>query len=237
MKTNIILLTAISFGFCLNSYSQTSPKKNTLEFSTGYNSGALKNLEIAPVSRYDYNGLIYKLGYRRTSKKQNLFNIQLDYLESELKSDLIPVLNLDYTKIDLNISYLKQVYSKNKFSFHLGLKSYSNISSYSKNNEFRAIINQSFGVASQSSYQINEKHSLSSKLAMPFILLRATHGDSGIYSLKKYQSVSWNIGYNYSLSNRLDAIATYDFNYDRLQITSAFREVQYQLNVGLNFKF
>lgn len=237
MKINQFLLVTISLLFFSNLYSQTSPKKNTFEFSTGYNSGALKNLEIAPVSRYDYNGLIYKLGYKRTSKKQNLFNIQLDYLESELKIDLIPVLNLDYSKIGLNFSYLKQIYSKNKFSIHLGLKSYSNVSIYSKSNEFRTIINQSFGVASQFSYQINEKHSLSSRLAMPFVLLRATHGSSGIYSLRNHQSMSWNIGYNYSFSNRLDAIFSYDFNYDRLQITSAFREVQHQLNFGLNFKF
>ncbi|MGK0386430.1 MAG: hypothetical protein ACI849_001046 [Patiriisocius sp.] len=119
---------------------------------------------------------------------------------------------------------------------HVGLKSYSNASIYSKNNESRTILNQSFGVASKFSYQINETHRISSRVAIPFVLFRTTHASSGIYSLKQYQSISWNLEYNYAFSNRFDATLSYDFNYDRLQITSAFREVQQQLNFGLNFK-
>ncbi len=66
----------LSFG-----YAQTTQKKNQLEFSIGYNSGSLKNLELAPVARYDYNGLVYKLNYERASKKQNIFEVELDFLE------------------------------------------------------------------------------------------------------------------------------------------------------------
>lgn len=236
MKIILLLLLTISLLFISNLYAQSSPKNNTLEFSTGYNSGALKNLEIAPVSRYDYTGLVYRLVYERISKKQNLFNIQLDYLASELRTDVIPVLHLDYTKIGLNVSYLKQIYNKNKWAVYLGLNANSNISIYSKRNEFRTLVDQSFGLASQFSFQINEKHRVFSRVAIPFLLCRASHASSGIYSVNQYQSMLWQIGYNYSFSSRFDATFRYDFNYDRLQITSAFREVQYQLNIGLNFK-
>ncbi len=240
MKRKLLFLILASLLFFTTGFAQTqanSTKQNRFEFSTGYNFGALQNLEIAPVNRYDYNGLIYKFSYERRSKNENLFNIQLDYLSSNLQTDVIPVLNLDYAKVGLRFSYLKQIFAKKKFSVHLGLQSYSNASIYSKSDIHNTILNQSFGIASQLSHKINEKQSLSSRLAIPLVLLRNTQASSGIYSLKKYQSVSWNIGYNYSLSPGFDAIFSYDFNYDRLQITSSFREIQHQVNLGLNYKF
>jgi len=126
MKTKLFFLISILALSYTTAFAQTetnTKKKNQLEFSTGYNSGFLKNLAFAPVSRYDYNGLNHQLKYVRTSKKENLFEIQLDYLSSELKSDAIPVLNADYSKIALNFSYLKRVYNKNKLAIHIGLQS------------------------------------------------------------------------------------------------------------------
>jgi predicted porin len=239
MKIKLLFLISVFVLSYTTGFSQTeiNIKKNKFEISTGFNSGSLKNLEYSPVSRYDYNGLIYKLRFVRNIKNQNLFEVQLDYLNSELKTDLIPALNLDYSKMGLNISYLKKVYTKNNFSIHLGLQSQSSVSVYSKTNNNRSIVNQTFGIASRFSYQINEKQKLSSKLTIPMVIFRFTDSSSGIYSLNRYQSILWNIGYEYSLSNRFDAILSYDFNYDRLQIPNAFREVQYQLNLGLNFKF
>ncbi len=232
----LILILIISFtsGF---SQTKTDTQKNNLEFSTGYTIGALKNLEIAPVSRYDYNGLIYKLSYQRSTKKEKIVGIRLDYLQSELKTGLIPALNLDYSKVGLNISYLKKVYVKNNFSLHLGLHSQSNISIYSKDNNYRSIVDQKISLASQFLYQINERQRLSSQLVIPTVLFRATHASSGIYSLHNYQSILFNLRYGYSLSNRFDTTLSYDFNYDRLQISNAFRELQYQLSIGLTFKF
>jgi len=214
-----------------------SRTKNKFKFTIGYNFGALKNLEIAPVSRYDYGGLVYEFGYERTTKKQNLFTIEFDYLESALETDIIPVLNLGYTKLGLGISYLKQIHNDDKFSAHLGLKSYSNLSTYSIRNGQRDLLSQSFSLAGRFNYRINDKHSLFSELSIPFVFLRTTHTSSGIYSLNDYQSISWNIGYKYSISKRFDFALNYNFNYDRLQIRSAFREVQQQFGFGLIYKF
>ncbi len=119
----------------------------------------------------------------------------------------------------------------------MGVQSYSNVSIYSKSNNHRFIINQSFGVASQFTYQVNGKQTLFSKLVIPMVLFRITDSNAAIHSLNRYQSVLWNIGYNYSLSNHLDMKLSYYFNYDRLQIPNAFREIQYQLNLGINYKF
>lgn len=240
MNIKLLLTFLISVFFYTIGFAQTQPSTETndkLEFSTGYSSGALKNLEFAPVSRYDYDGLIYKLGYERTSKNHNLFNVRLDYLTSTLESDRIPVLNSDYTKIGLSFSYLKQIYSKNKLSIHLGLQSYSNLSLYTEGANPYSIFNQSFGIASQFSYQLNDKHALYSKLSIPIVLLRITDSSSDIFSLNRNQSVFWETGYKYSLSNHFDIKASYEFKYDRIQIPGAFREIQYQFNLGVQYKF
>ena len=231
------ILISILFLNTVVGQTQNDAKKNTLEFSTGYNYGALKNLEFAPVSRYDYNGLVYKLNYERVTKRNRLFEVQLDHLQSELKTDVIPVLNSDYAKIGLSFSSLRPVYTKNKFSVHLGVRSYTDLSLYSESNNYRSVAEQTFGAAGRFSYRINEKQALCSQLTIPVVLVRITSSSDGIYSLNRYQSVLWNIGYKYSLSDDFDMGFSYGFNYDRLQIPNAFREVQYQFNLGFNYKF
>lgn len=242
-KQLLICLSIFSFVI---SYSQNNETKNQLSFSIGYNSGALKNLGFAPVYRYNYNGLVYKLNYNRTTKKQKLFEIQLDYLSSELKSENIPILNANYEKIGLQISSLKKVTQKNSYTLHLGLQSQTNLSVYSKKTEFDTKENfrvnffdakQSFGITSKFIYQLNKKQALSTKLTLPIVLLRLSSFDFNFLSLNKYQSILWNINYNYSISKSLDVTLGYDFNYERLQVPITFRELQYQFNIGLNYKF
>ena len=232
---SIISIFALSYttGF---SQRETNIKKNNLQFSTGFNSGSLKNLEFAPVSRYDYNGLVYKLNYERTSKNENLFEIQLDYLSSELESDVSPILNADYSKIGLGFSYLKHIYNKNAFSIHLGLQSQTSASLYFNSNYY--VADQEFGIASRFTYQLNKKQYLTSKMTIPVALLRVTENSGfNTYSLNRYQSALWDLEYGYSLSNNFDIKLNYDFKYNRLQISNAFRELQHQLNLGINYKF
>ncbi|WP_298519461.1 hypothetical protein [uncultured Kordia sp.] len=240
MTKKLLLTPLLLVLFQAASFAQTEPSTDTndkLEFSTGYTFGSLKNLEFSPVSRYDYNAFTYKLGYERTSKNHNLFNIRLAYLTTTLKSDRIPALNSDYSKIGLSFSYLKRIYNKNKLSIHLGLQSNTNISFSDEGVNSFPIFNQSFGIASQFTYQINEKHALYSKLTIPMLLFRLTDSSSDTFTLKRNQSIFWEFGYNYSLSNDFDLKASYQFNYDRLQIPNAFREVQYQFNLGVQYKF
>lgn len=237
MKTKLFFLTSIltlsyTIGF---SQTETNIKKNNLEFSTGYNSGSLKNLAFAPVSRYDYNGLNYQLKYARTSKKENLFEVQLEYLNSELKLDLIPLLNADYSKTVLNFSYLKRVYNKNKFAIHVGLQTQTNVSSYFQWRFYD--FQQKLGIAGRFTFQVDEKQSLSSKLTIPFVMWRTSTFEENLYSLNDYQSVLWNTEYKYKLSNHFDVKVNYNFNYDRLQISNAYRELQHQINLGINYKF
>ena len=237
MKIRLLFLISIFTLSYTTIFAQTETKfkKNNLEFSTGYNSGSLKNLAFAPVSRYDYNGLNHQLKYVRTSNKENIFEVQLDYLSSELKSDLIPALNADYSKIVLNFSYLKRVYAKNKFVIHVGLQSQTNVSSYIqwKRYDFQ----QKLGVAGRFTFNVDEKQSISSKLTIPFVMWRTSSFEENLYSLNNFQSVLWNTEYKYNLSNHFDVKANYNFNYDRLQISNAYRELQHQFNLGINFNF
>ncbi len=238
MKRKLLFLISILVLSYTTGFSQTdtNTKKNSIEFSTGYNSGTLKNLEFAPLSRYDYNGLYHQLKYSRISKREKLFEIQLDYLNSELKSDLIPALNVDdYSKIVLNFSYLKQIYNKNKFAIYFGLQSQTSVSSYFKWDLYD--FQQKLGIAGRFTFKIDEKQSLSSKLTLPFMMWRTSTFEENLYSLKRYQSVLWSTEYKYKLSNHFDIKLNYNFNYDRLQISNAYRELQHQINLGINFKF
>ncbi|MDY8136057.1 hypothetical protein [Aquimarina sp. 2201CG5-10] len=220
----------------LSLYAQDKiQKKNSFEFSTGYNSGFLKNLDFAPVSSYDYNALNYQLRYTRITKREKLFEVQLDYLNSELETHIIPELNPQYSKITLNFSSLKRVFDNNKLTIHLGLQTQTNVSSYLKWQLYD--FQQKLGIAGRFTFRVNEKHSLSSKLTLPFILWRTSTFDENFYSLKRYQSVLWSTEYKYKLSNHFDAKVYYNFNYDRLQISNAYRELQQQISLGINFKF
>lgn len=237
MKIKLLFQISIfTFSYATGfSQMETNTKKNNLEFSTGYNSGSLKNLAFAPVSRYDYNGLIHQLKYTRTSKNENLFEVQLDYLSSELKTDIIPILNADYSKIVLNFSYLKRVYNKNKFTIHAGIQTQTNVSSFIQWEAFD--FQQKIGIAGRVTFQVDEKHSLSSKLTIPFVMWRTSTFEENLYSLNNYQSFLWNSEYTYTLSNRFDVKVNYNFNYDRLQVSNAYRELQHQVNLGINYKF
>ncbi|PIA79596.1 hypothetical protein BFR04_01765 [Gaetbulibacter sp. 4G1] len=238
MKIKLLFLILIFSLSYITGYTQTesNTKKNKLEFSTGYIVGALKNLEFAPIARYNYNGLIYKLNYERISKNQNLFEIQLDYLNSELKTDFIPTLNAGYSKTGLGFSYLKQIYYKNAFSIHLGLQAQTNVSVYSNSNYYAA--EQEFGIASRFTYQLNKKQYLTSKIIIPIALLRVTESSGfSTYSLNRYQSALWVLEYGYTFSNNFDLKLNYDFKYNRLQIPNIFRELQHQINLGINYKF
>lgn len=222
--------------------SQTTPKKNQLEFSIGNNFGFLKNLEFAPVVMYEYQGPVYKVDYTRTSKNKNLFEVEVDYFKTELKSDVVPNLNNDYAKGGIGFSYLKKIYYDDRFAVNLGLQSQTNISIYdNKNRTFNQgdyfTVHQEFGIAGKLSYQLTEKQYLSSKFVLPIALFRATNAEGKFYSLDNYQSVLLDVGYFYKLSTHFDAKATYNFSYARLQVPSAYRELQHQLHLGINYKF
>lgn len=229
---SLVFLLSISNVFA---QSDSIPKKNNLEFSTGYTYGYLKNLSFAPVARYDYSGLNYQLKYNRTTKRDKLFEVQLDYLNSELETNIIPEPNPQYSKIVLNISSLKQVYKNEKLKIHLGLQTQTNVSSFYEWKQYD--FQQKLGIAGRFTYQIDEKQSLSSKLTIPFVMWRTSTFEESFYSLGKYQSVLWSTDYRYTLSNNFDVKVGYNFNYDRLQISNAFRELQHQINLGINYKF
>jgi len=232
----IILFFALSYTTGL-AQTQTNTKKNNLEFSIGYNSGSLKNLELAPVARYDYNGLVYKLNYERTSKNQNIFEVEIDFLgKTALKTHRLSNFNTKILKAGLDFSYLKQLYNKNDLSIHLGLQSRTNISFFFNKSDY-IDFHQEFGIASRFKYQLNEKQYLTSKITIPFVLGRVTNGNANIFSFNRYQSILWNLKYGYKISENFDVKATYDFSYNRLQVPSAYRELQHQINIGINYKF
>ncbi|WP_420571339.1 hypothetical protein [Kordia sp.] len=236
MIRSIVIFTLL-FSVSLKAQHQKDSiqKSNQLEFSAGYTFGVLKNLAFAPVIRYDYNAVNYQFRYTRITKRNKLFEVQLNYVDSNLETTIIPEPNPQYSKISLNFSSLKRVLNQTKLSIHLGLQTQTAVASYQNWKLYD--FHQKLGVASRFTYKINTKHSLSSKITLPFLLWRTSSFEESFYSLGTYQSILWNTEYSYQLSERFDIKANYSFNYDRIQIPSAYRELQYQINLGINFKF
>ncbi len=228
----LIFTFSISTVFC---QEENNTSKNSLELTTGYTLGYLKNLAFAPVQRYEYNALNYQLKYTRITKKEKLFEVQIDYLNSELETNVIPEANPQYAKLVLNISTLKQVYKNEKFKAHVGLQTQTNVSSYFDWRQYD--VQQKLGVAGRFAYQINDNQSISSKIVIPVILWRTSTFEESFYSLNRYQSALWTTEYKYRLSTHFDLKVGYTFNYDRLQIFNAYRELQHQINLGIHFKF
>lgn len=231
--TRLLFTTAILAAVAVQ--AQTDPKKNQLEFSVGTISGGLKNLEFAPVAKYAYESSVYGLNYTRLSKNKKLFEVKLDYVSARLKTDNLSNLNTDYLKGGMTFAYLKQVYTTPKFAVHIGLQSQTVLSTYHKGDY--TTLHQEFGIAGRVSYQITDKHYLSSKLTLPIVLLRVTNAEAKFFTLDHYQSILWEFEYGYKLSNHLDIKARYNFNYSRLQVPSTYRELQHQVNLGINYKF
>lgn len=237
MKLNRSLFVAVTIFYTAIVQSQTSEKKYRLEFSVGNTFGFLKSLEFSPVAMYKYDALVYKLNYTHFSKNQNLFEVKTDYFTTNLKADnnAMSKLNTDYVKFGIGLSYLKQLYNKNGLAIHAGLHSQTTVSSYHDTDYVMG--HQEFGIAGRFSYQLNEKHYISSKLTLPVILLRATDAQAKFYALDNYQGALWDFEYGYKISKHFDIKAAYNFNYSRLHVLSTYRELQHQLNLSINYKF
>ena len=111
----------------------------------------------------------------------------------------------------------------------------SNVSSFNEWKQYD--FQQKLGIAGRFTYQIDEKQSLSSKLTIPLVMWRTSTFEENFYSLNSFQNVLWNTEYKYTLSNHFDAKVDYNFNYARLQISNAYRELQHQISLGINYKF
>jgi hypothetical protein len=191
---------------------------------------------------YEYQGPVYTVDYTRTSKNKNLFEVEVDYIKAELKSDVLPNLNNDYAKVAMGFSDLKKIYYDDRFALNLGLQSQTSVAIYdNKNLTYNDgdyfTIHQEFGIAGKLSYQLSEEQYLTSKLFIPVVMFRVTSAAGKFYALDNYQSVLWDLEYGYKLSTHIDVKAKYNFNYSRLQAPAAYRELQHQLNLGINYKF
>lgn len=242
MLHKLLLLVVLFTSSMTTAFSQTqtdgdknSFNKNNFIIYTGYTTGFLKNLSFAPVKRYDYNAINYQIKYTRLTKKNKLVELQFDGLHAALKTNVIPEPDPPYLKYVFNLSSLREIYTNKKLGIHLGLQSQSNFSSFYDGKQYD--FQQKLGLAGHINYRINSKHTIASKIVIPFVLWRTSTFEEEFYSLNKYQSVLWSTEYKYSLSSHFNLQIQYNFNYDRLQISEAFRELQYQINLGINFTF
>ena len=69
------------------SQEDTTQKKNSLKFSTGYTFGYLKNLSFASVSKYNHSAINFQLANTRTTKRNKLVEFQLGLFDSELETN------------------------------------------------------------------------------------------------------------------------------------------------------
>lgn len=238
-KSNMIqkklLLILISCFITNISFGQDRKFKNEGGIKIGYNWGGYKNLTLAPVSQYNYQSPVFEINYLRHTKKNRIVELRYQHWKSELNSERIPALNLEYKSDLLSLNVLYPVFDKNKWSLHLGFFTQSEAHLYG--GTVAGELRQRVDFSSRIAYQINEKHRLISQLSIPVIFF--VHGklDSDIYLPGKYQGYIFSIEYQYAISHRFNIVSQFRSRYDRLESDNIYRELQNRISTGFNFKF
>ncbi len=232
--TSFFVLTTFAFSYG----QETKELRKKIRLEIGYNSGALKNLDLAPVSKYNYTGTTLSVDYIYTTKKQNSYEIELKNLNSVLKSEAIDKLNIAYETMRFNLTYLKKIYSNTSLKINLGPSFQSVFSSYEIDKETYLIeFQQQVGIAARVLYQFNNNQYISSKATIPLGILLLGNINNDLFGPKNYRGVSWSSMYGYTLSERFEVTLDYFFTYTHINIPSTYKEAQHQLAIGINYKF
>jgi len=232
-KKLLVLLTS-----CLITYisvGQNTKFKNEGGIKIGYNWGGFKNLTLAPVSQYNYQSPVFEINYLRHTKKYRIVELKYQHWKSELNSERIPALDLEYKSDLLSLNVLYPVFDKNKWVLHFGF--FTQLEAHLYGGTIAGELRQRLDFSSRVAYQINEKHRIISQLSIPVIFF--VHGklDSDIYLPDKYQGYIFSVEYQYALSHRFSIVSQFRSRYDRLQSDNIYRELQNRIAAGINFKF
>lgn len=225
----------ITFFVVSISYGQNTKFKNEGGISIGYNWGAFKNLTLAPVSMYQYQSPVFEIHYLRYTKKNRIVELRYQHWKSELNSERIPALNLEYKSDLISLNVLYPVFDRNKWILHIGFFTQSAAHLYG--GIIAGEVRQRLDFSTRIAYQINEKHLIISQLSIPVIFFVYGKLDTDLYLPDKYQGYIFNIEYQYALSNRLNLVSQFRSRYDRLQSENIYRELQSRISTGINLKF
>lgn len=224
------------------SHAQNREPRNSFDAGIGYHFGAYRNLTLSPVSIYDTQHLVYQLSYSRLTRKNGLFQVNFQGWKSQLVSEKIPSLNLDYTNYRLDIGYLFRIFQTDHLALHAG------VVSRTINSEFNSInpdpgrliageIQNKLSLSARLSYDIDQQHAVSTQLTMPLLFFVFGNLDTSIYTFDEYQGVMLSTQYRYAFSQNWAAMFRYFFGYDKVKSSNDFGELQNQFLGVIQYRF
>jgi hypothetical protein len=253
--------------------------KNEIGIAVGFNAGNLKD---QPFTYWEYakSGVLIglNLSHRNRSGK-NIFEGSINFSSGKLIADafiykfvsgntiLEPTTNFNttYNLANFRLSYLTDLSrnKKNKFHVYFGGQYQTEVQYLAPlgKNDFGFIGTHGIALKGWVTYNIKEKHSIRSTLAIPVFQIvdrplqyryfekvsdyEAAKKDKMIEllftgkptTINTYFAFDSQTTYKYSLTSRLDLNLKYSLCYQSLSDIRDFKELQHQIKVGVNLNY
>lgn len=237
-------------------FSQAPSPKKEWGISIGTHKAVFKDLVFAPF-KYEGNGQMIAIDYRRNTKGGNIFQVQGRYASAIIASDFSPFTETAYINARLQVEYLHRLSKPtNKFQYYLGSSLQTNINYVNYDDEAWTYFNlHTVNLAANIEYQLSAKSTLRGQLTLPLLgisvrppltgwdhTLNTTAPLTLIYkgdlaTIGNFIELATQLTYAYQLSQKMDVQVHALYNYQHTNKTNAFSSAAAQLAIGLNFKF
>lgn len=250
----------ISIAFAQNVPSAETNHKIGLQI--GYDQGVLQDQNFS-ILNYNLNGLNLALSYERSlPQKKYSIHGKLLFQTALLSTSASNSFESSSLGGGLELGLLRNIGkfgSSDKLSINIGLRygSYLDYLDWNYQDAFSFTGVHGLAVLAQMQYSVNEKQSIYSRLAIPFlqILVRPPYNtiDEFVFenedkvlklaftgelsSFSKYQAFDWTTGYRGKINDRMELDFSYNLKLQQVQKLKTMTEVKNQFNIGLNVNF
>ncbi len=230
---------------------------NSIGLEIGYSIDYLNDQNFSPINQKGTT-LLYSANYERWT--ENSFKISISYGDGTLESRPDNSFNTSYYKARISSTYLKNISKKSSSTkFYIGGAYNLNLLylDWYDQDAFSYITTNGLSVNGAISKQLNNKHSIRSELAIPFIqfLSRPPYNgidefiienqdqpiaiilDGNLTSFNTYRAFIWNVNYSYRLSQHFNWQIGYTLNLQKVDDINKFKSLTNSISTSVNYIF
>ncbi len=245
-----------------SSYGQlTNFSNKELGVTVGYNYGYFKDLNYSPLN-YKQGGLAIAFDYTFPNRRNgDLWNIHLGFAPNTIESVAAEHFTADYLIGDIRFDYLKKMKTKNaRLSAYLGgqFNSHHNFVNWDGLDSFTYLFGHNLAAKGQVKWQLKNKHSIQSSLAIPVVSwtvrppyngfnktteenesspLKLITAEGKLTTVNTYFMVDWDIQYRFVTKGKWDLALKYSLQYEHYKDVHSLTRLQNQVAVTGILKF